>query len=145
MILKLSEPNEKQKLFLAEKKHKYIGYGGARGGGKSWAVRTKAILSCLKYGGLRVLIVRRTYPELVENHIKPLRKQLTGIAKYNDKDKTLTFLNGSEIKFMYCRNDKDLDNLQGQEYDLIFIDEATHLSEYQIKACLLYTSCKKIK
>ena len=35
---------------------------------------------------------------------------------------------------MYCAKDGDLDRLQGQEYDIIFIDEATHLSEYQMKA-----------
>jgi hypothetical protein len=40
---------------------------------------------------------------------------------------------------MYCDNDKDLDRLQGVEYDIIFLDEATQLSEYQMKtitACL---------
>lgn len=35
---------------------------------------------------------------------------------------------------MYCKNDADLDNLQGQEYDIIFLDEASQLSEYQMKA-----------
>ena len=41
--LRIPEPSEKQCLFMADR-HKYIGYGGARGGGKSWAVRTKAKL-----------------------------------------------------------------------------------------------------
>ena len=36
--------NEKQKLFLKSDK-KYTGYGGARGGGKSWAVRTKVCVT----------------------------------------------------------------------------------------------------
>ena len=36
--LRLGLPNEKQKLFLQSRK-KYIAFGGARGGGKSWAVR----------------------------------------------------------------------------------------------------------
>lgn len=34
---------------------------------------------------------------------------------------------------MYCDNDGDLERLQGVEYDVIFIDEATQLSEYQMK------------
>jgi phage terminase large subunit len=83
--------------------------------------------------------VRRTYPELINNHINILRKELLGIAKYNDKDKVLKFSNGSTINFAYCDNDKDLDRLQGVEYDVIFLDEATQLSEYQMKtitACL---------
>ena len=41
-------PSEKQKLFFASRK-RYIAYGGARGGGKSWALRRKLILMCLNY------------------------------------------------------------------------------------------------
>lgn len=86
-----------------------------------------------------MLIVRRTYPELINNHINVLRVELLGVAKYNDKDKVLKFVNGSTINFTYCDNNKDLDRLQGVEYDVIFLDEATQLSEYQMKtitACL---------
>ena len=90
--LRISPPSEKQKLFLkADTKH--IGFGGARGGGKSWSVRTKAKLLALAFAGIRILIVRRTYPELINNHINILRKELLGIATYNDKDKVLKFSN----------------------------------------------------
>ena len=136
--LTISPPSEKQRLFLtADTKH--IGFGGARGGGKSWSVRAKAKLLALRFAGIRILIVRRTYPELINNHINILRTELLGIARYNDKDKVLKFANGSTINFTYCDNDKDLDRLQGVEYDIIFLDEATQLSEYQMKtitACL---------
>ena len=97
------------------------------------AVRTKAKLLALRYGGIRILIVRRTYPELINNHIGILRTELRGIAKYNDKDKVLKFHNGSSIHFAYCAKDADLDRLQGVEYDVIFLDEATQLSEFQMK------------
>lgn len=132
MIVKIDAPSVKQQQFLlANTKH--IGFGGARGGGKSWAVRTKGKLLALKYAGIKILIVRRTYPELINNHIKVLRPELLGIATYNDKDKVLKFVNGSTINFAYCDHDKDLDRLQGQEYDVIFLDEATQLSEHQMK------------
>ena len=130
--LVLQEPNERQKLFLSSHA-KHIGYGGARGGGKSWAVRDKAKRLCLRFGGIKVLIVRRTYPELVNNHINQLREELNGIAKYNKSEKVFTFQNGSTIKFGYCNNDKDLDQYQGAEYDVIFLDEATQLQEMWIK------------
>lgn len=132
MKVKIDAPSVKQQQFLmANTKH--IGFGGARGGGKSWSVRTKGKLLAFQYAGIKILIVRRTYPELINNHIKVLRPELLGVATYNDKDKVLKFVNGSTINFMYCDNDKDLDRLQGQEYDVIFLDEATQLSEYQMK------------
>lgn len=130
--LVLQEPNERQKLFLASHA-KHVGYGGARGGGKSWAVRDKAKRLCLRFKGIKVLIVRRTYPELVNNHINQLRDELNGIAKYNKSEKIFTFPNGSTIKFGYCNNDNDLDQYQGAEYDVIFLDEATQLQEMWIK------------
>ncbi len=114
--------------------HRHVAFGGARGGGKSWAVRAKAKLMCMRYPGIRILIVRRTYPELYNNHINILRKELFSIVRYNDKEKLMTFPNGSTVSFSYCASDKDLDRLQGVEYDVIFLDEATQLSEYQMRA-----------
>ena len=69
--LTIPRPSEKQLAFLTDT-HRNVGYGGARGGGKSWAVRVKAVLLCLKYPGIKVMIIRKTYPELQENHILPL-------------------------------------------------------------------------
>ena len=141
----LQPPSEKQKLFLAAHT-KHVGFGGARGGGKSWCVRDKSKRLALRYGrpepnkaGIKILIVRRTFPELVNNHINFLQTELNGIAKYNKTEKVFTFPNGSTIKFGYCNNDNDLLQYQGAEYDIIFLDEATQLQEMWIKkiiACL---------
>lgn len=136
--INIGSPQPKQVLFLrAAKRH--VGYGGARGGGKSWAVRTKAKILAARYAGIRQLIVRRTYAELTNNHINILRQECADMARYNDKEKTLKFCNGSVIQFMYCSRDSDCDHLQGVEYDIIYFDEATQLSELQMKtitACL---------
>ena len=110
-----------------------MGYGGARGGGKSWAVRTKAKILAAVYAGIKVLIVRRTFRELLNNHINPLRKELHGLAKFNKSEKVFTFPNGSTIAFGYCDSDGDLGQYQGAEYDVIFLDEATQLQEAWIK------------
>lgn len=131
--LTIARPNEKQKLFL-NSKVKHTAYGGARGGGKSWAVRVKAILLACHYEGIKILIVRRTYKELEGNHIRILKSMCKDMANYNSTSKILTFVNGSTIEFMYCARDGDLDRLQGLEYDIIFLDEAAQLSEFQMKA-----------
>ena len=139
-------PSPRQIEFFREK-HKYIAFGGARGGGKSWAVRVKAVLLCLNYPGIKCMIVRKTYPELQENHITPLIGLLhcydqdpdRRVAGYNDKRKTLSFPNGSRILFRYCANERDAQRFQGTEVDVLFVDEATQQNEEQmdkLKACV---------
>ncbi len=141
-LILAGEPNEKQKLFFASKK-KYTAYGGSRGGGKSWALRRKLILLCFRYPGIRCLIIRRSYPELRYNHIMPLRAELGGCVKYSETEKCFRFPNGSLLKPGYMNDDGDTLQYQGQEYDIIALDEATQLTEYQfstLKACLRGTN-----
>ncbi len=130
--LTLPRPFSAQKKFLTATS-RYVAYGGSRGGGKSFAVREKAILLSLRYPGIRILLLRRTYPEVYENHIKILVPQTASVAAYRDSDKSLTFQNGSRIKFGYCACDGDLTQYQGVEYDVIFMDEATQFTEHQFR------------
>ena len=131
--LRMDAPNEKQRRFLLDR-HRHIAYGGARGGGKSWAVRTKAKLLALRYAGIKLLIVRRTLRELQNNHIDPLRQELAGVAKYKAADKRFEFPNGSVLTFGYCACDGDLGQYQGAEYDVAFLDEAGQLQKAWIDA-----------
>lgn len=128
----IDEPNEKQRKFM-QTKRKHIGYGGARGGGKSWAVRSKSVLLGGNYPKIRMCIVRRTYPELEENHIGFFRDQFLPLGRYNESKHKFRFKNGSTITFRYCKSDKDLETFQGSEFDVIFIDEATQFTEHQLK------------
>jgi len=130
--LDLGRAQPKQTLFLRDK-HRHIAYGGARGGGKSWAVRTKSKLLAFRYPGIKILIVRKTYKELQNNHIEQLTAELAGFAKYNRSDKMFRFPNGSTISFGYCANEGDLGQYQGAEYDVVFIDEAGQLQESWIR------------
>ena len=130
--LDLGRAQPKQTLFLKDK-HRHIAYGGARGGGKSWAVRTKSKLLAFRYPGIKILIVRKTYKELQNNHIEQLTAELAGFAKYNRSDKMFRFPNGSTISFGYCAKEGDLGQYQGAEYDVVFIDEAGQLQESWIR------------
>ena len=131
-------PSERQKEFFASRA-RYTAYGGARGGGKSWALRRKLVGLCLHYPGIRCLLVRRSYAEVKNNHVAPLLREYGAILSYRESDKCLSFTNGSTISLGYCASTRDCLRYQGQEYDIIAIDEATQLSEYQFsvfKACL---------
>lgn len=126
------EPNERQKeFFLATAKH--IAYGGARGGGKSWAMRRKFVLLCSRYAGIKCLLLRRTFPELEQNHIIPLLSELNGFATYNTAQRVFVFPNGSRLKLGYCDTEKDVYQYQGQEYEVIGFEEATQFTEFQMR------------
>ena len=125
-------PNPKQVRFL-QAKQKNVAFGGARGGGKSWAIRVKAWLLANRYAGIKILIVRRTLVEMRNNHIDPLKAMLRGYAKYNQQERKFIFPNGSTISFEFYDSDKDQFKYQGVEYDVIFIDEATQFQEEWLK------------
>ncbi|MBR2901167.1 MAG: phage terminase large subunit [Clostridia bacterium] len=129
----LIEPNEKQKAFF-ESTAKYTAYGGARGGGKSWAMRMKLILLALNYDGIQILLLRRTLAELRENHLLPMMALLKGTAKYSAGEKEFRFRNGSRIRLGYCDSENDVLQFQGQAYEVIGLEEATHFTEFQFLA-----------
>lgn len=128
----MGTPSEKQDEFL--RKHaRHRAFGGARGGGKSWVARFTAVLYASSYPGIRICIVRRSYPELYNNHIRQLTTLLYKSCKYNDQKKIITFPNGSTISFQYFARDADIQILQGVEYDVMILDEATQLREEQMR------------
>ena len=132
------KPSPKQQLFF-DSHARYTAYGGARGGGKSWALRRKLIGLCLCYPGIKCLLIRRSYPEVKSNHLRPLMNEYGPIISYSEGEKLISLPGGSSIQLGYCAGDNDTLRYQGQEYDIIAIDEATQLSEYQFsifKACL---------
>ena len=121
-----------EKFFLA--KARRIAYGGARGGGKSFAMRAKLVLLALRYPGIQILLLRRTFPELRENHINPLQRWLYGFARYKDSTKEFLFPSGSRIKLGYLSEEGDTLQYQGQAYEVIGMEEATQFSESQYYA-----------
>ena len=135
-------PSERQiEFFKATARN--IGYGGARGGGKSWAMRRKFVLLALNYEGLRLLLLRRTLPQLYENHERPLSIELNGYVNYNQTRHEFLFPNGSLIKMGYCEREEDVLQYQGQEFDVIGFEEATQFTEYQMR--WLSTSCRSVR
>lgn len=106
-------------------------YGGAAGGGKSWAQVIDAFLYALKYAKSRQLILRRTYPELEKSLIRvALGMYPQTVWKYNAAKHSGKFANGSVIDFGFCDNDADVYKYQSAEYDVIRFDELTHFTEW---------------
>ncbi len=132
------KPSPKQAEFFASRA-KYTAYGGARGGGKSWALRRKLAALCLRYPGISCLLVRRTMAELKTNHLIPMLREYGAFMTYSESDKRIVCSNGSTISLGYCSSSRDTLRYQGQEFDIIALDEATQFGEHQFsvfKACL---------
>ena len=117
-VIDLVRLQPKQELFCRDT-HKHVCFGGARGGGKSHVVRIKAILLAFRYAGIKILIVRQTYKEVIENHAVPMMELLGGVCKYNKSENIIYFprVNGkqSRIYFSFCNNDGDLTKFQGND------------------------------
>ena len=109
--------NRKQVKVLTSR-NRYIAYGGARGGGKSWVLRVKAIGGALQYPGIKILIVRLTYPDLQNSLIEPMCKMLPqGYATYNSTMHCIYFKNESQIKFGHYDSKDAALEYQGSEYE----------------------------
>jgi phage terminase large subunit len=126
--LRTERPNARQRAFFASEALHTM-YGGARGGGKSWAARRKANLLCINYANLKGLLLRRTYRELQVNHILPLQAELNGYARWKESEKAFLYPNGSRLQLGYCACDSDKLQYQGAEYDFIIFEEATNFEE----------------
>ncbi|WP_101382683.1 phage terminase large subunit [Kitasatospora sp. GP30] len=103
-------------------------YGGAAGGGKSVAIVMEGLLACVRYPGIRVLLIRRTYDELAESVFPVLAKFGYAAelgARWNGTERELRFPNGSLFRFRYMENLADASRRQGGEYQLLLVDETT--------------------
>lgn len=98
------------------------------------------MLLALSKPELNILLLRRTLPELRENHLVPLLKELKGAAAYNGGERVFRFLTGSRLRLGYCDGESDVYQYQGQEYDVIGMEEATHFTEEQMR---FLTTCNR--
>ncbi|MFW5901280.1 MAG: terminase large subunit domain-containing protein [bacterium] len=86
---------------------------------------------------MHVVIVRKTIAMLDTNHIEPMKTEIkdfvdNGLITYDGRNRSFNFSNGSVLSFRYCRRDSDLDGWQGQGFDIIGFEEATHFSKHQL-------------
>ena len=100
IFLDLGAPNSEPQWKLFTSKVRYTCYGGARGGGKSWAIIRKSLLLGFYYPRIQIMILRREYDQLENPIIQPMLGLLKpGTFAYNKQKYLLTLVNGSMIQF----------------------------------------------
>ncbi len=119
--------NGPQTDFLAAPE-KDVLYGGAAGGGKSYAM----LIDPLRFAhrsAHRALILRRSMPELREliDKSRELYPKAFPGCKYKEVEKLWNFPSGAKVEFGFLERDADVYRYQGQAYSWIGFDEITHL------------------
>ena len=143
-VIDLGQPNSEPQRGYFGCRAKYIMFGGARGGGKSWCTQRKTVGGCLRYPGIKMLVVRRRYEDLENSVIEPILNLVPeSVAVYNSTQHLLSFYNGSYIKFgnMESYGAATGGKYQGQEYDWIFIEEATQFTEQEFRGVAACMRC----
>ena len=101
-------------------------YGGAAGGGKSFALLADPLRYCHNPNH-RGLLLRRTLDELTEliDKSRQLYTKAFPGAKFRESKSTWHFPSGATIWFTYLDRDKDVTRFQGQAFNWIGIHEIT--------------------
>tara|TARA_R110002020_G_scaffold873_1_gene4333 strand:+ start:4756 stop:6351 length:1596 start_codon:yes stop_codon:yes gene_type:complete len=119
-------PNEGPQTTFLESPERDILYGGAAGGGKSYALLAD-VLRDASNPNHRGLLLRRTLAELTELIDKSRQvytKAFPG-AVFKQAKSTWEFPSGAKIWFSYVDDDRDVTRYQGQAFNWIGIDEIT--------------------
>jgi hypothetical protein len=122
-----------------------IGYGGARGGGKShWLLAQMGGDDCQRVAGLKCLLLRKVGKANLE-HFEDLRRRLFHRLphEFSAFRGILTFANGSRIIAGHFQNEKDIDAYLGLEYDCIGLEEASQLTARKFQD--ISTCCRSSK
>ncbi len=107
-----------------------IGYGGARGGGKTDGVLGKFAIQQEQLGpAFNAIFFRKELPQADDLIERAKQIYLPLNAHWQDQKKQFTFVNGGRLRFRPLANDDDAQKYQGQNLSSCAIEEAGNYSD----------------
>lgn len=116
-------------------------YGGAAGGMKSYSGRHDAYIRLLSLPGTQLLLLRRTYVELMDNQISDAIKEINrmqelgiSIRYYKDEKRVIVSRKGAEdswLRFGHCENEGSEEQYLSSAYEAVYLDEAATFTQKQ--------------
>jgi predicted phage terminase large subunit-like protein len=129
-IKKIAPQSGKQTQFLSSKADIVL-YGGAAGGGKSYALLLEALRN-IHVQGFGAVIFRRTSPQIrAEGGLWDTSATLYPQFGFRSRETQWIYTNGNKISFSHMEYEKDRFNWQGSQIPLIGFDELTHFTKTQ--------------
>lgn len=105
-------------------------FGGSLAGGKTELLLKHLVDVCSLIPGVKVLIIRKSFPQMVEIEQRLRLRIPKTIATLNKSDHVMTFKhNDAEIHLGYLDSDDAAERFQGHQYAVITFDELTHYDQ----------------
>lgn len=115
-------------------------FGGASEGGKSYFGRVAIASAGMECEGLQMTLIRKKFSDIATNHLegdKGFRRLLypltsKGIVELTEK--RIRFPKENVCNFKHCQDERQFDSAQGNENQIVFVDEAPQVQERLIRA-----------
>lgn len=126
--------------YVSKIRVRYIFYGGAIRGGKTFGIFFMLVLLCRLFPGSRWHVIRRSYPDLLKSSIPSMEKILKGVpVRWNRSTSNyfVEFKNGSRVYFISenLARDPELKSFLGLESNGFVCEQAEELSEKTFERC----------
>lgn len=118
------EPTSEKHLWFHNSNIKNLIAYGNRGGGKSHLLRFDAHMRAMTIPNANLILVRRTYPELLRSHLIHISTEMKMLqGDYNKTEHIAYYPNGAKLFFSHVATESDSLNLLSAEFIAAYFDE----------------------